>query len=91
MRRRLATILLPLGAVLVVAGIFTWSQATDEADDDRLAARYERAILLDQGADDLAAAVDIDPDAERALPIALLALGGVVIVAGSVALARRPD
>lgn len=92
MRRQviLTPILLAVGVALLLAGALLWRQATTDQEEAELQATYERAILLDQGRDDLAASVDTDPDAERAAPIVLLVLG-VGATASGLGLARaRP-
>lgn len=74
--------------VLGLAAWVMWQNATDDAESDALAARYEQAILLDQGHDDLAATVDTDPDANRTPALVAVGLAAVVAVAGLVTVAR---
>lgn len=87
-RRTVALVLGLLGAALLIIGALAWRAADDDTEADRIAASFERAILLDQGEADLAA-VDIDPEPERTLPVIVLVLGVVGVVAAVVLVARE--
>ena len=88
MSRRTAIALLATGALLLVLGVVLWQQASDEQADDRLAARYEAAALLDEGETQLAAEVDLDPPADRLLPIVAMSAGGLAVLIGGAGLVR---
>lgn len=81
--RRVGLVLLLSGVVLALAVIPLWSSATREADQDALADEYRAAII--------GGPVD-EPAADRTLPIAVGAVGGVLFLAGVILLAvPRPS
>lgn len=81
--RRVGLVLLVAGIALAIAVIPLWGAATREADQDALAGEYRAAIT--------GGTVD-EPDADRTLPIAVGAIGGVLFLAGVILLAvPRPS
>lgn len=87
--RSFGTIALVLGVVLLAVGGLLWKQASDDQEEARIAAGYERAILFDAGRVDDAALVDINPEAERTAPLVVLVLGASAIAAGAYVTATR--
>lgn len=87
--RSFGTIALVLGVALLIAGGLLWKQASDDQEEARVAAGYERAFLLDAGRVDEAALVDINPEADRTAPLVVLVLGASVITAGAYVTATR--